>query len=93
MMRVRLRAALRTPEAELQPGAEIPLDNIKAKELIKAGKAVLAEQQEVWTHEQDMPDALRERAIQALAAADLAGGPNAVTARAAATAPFRKEAK
>ena len=89
MKRITLRAPYRTAEGDLQPRASFALEDFKADELIKAGKATVAEQQVVYTHEDEMPEAVREKALQALLAADLAGGINDVARRAAATAPFR----
>jgi len=90
MKRITLRAVYKTAEGDLQPGASFDLEDAKAEEFIKNGKAVLAEQQVVYTHEDVMPSGLREVALEALAAADAAGGINEQKARATATAPFRK---
>jgi len=91
--RVTLRAVLKTPEGDYQPNASLELDDVTAGRLIKTGKARLSELQKVYVHEDEMPAAERERALEALAVADAAGGINAQVARAAATAPYRKVAK
>jgi hypothetical protein len=90
MKRITLRAVYKTAEGDFQPGASIEVEDLKADQLVKAGKAVVAELQTIYTHEEDMPAPVREKALKAQQAADAAGGINDVAARAAATAPFRK---
>ncbi len=91
MKRVTLRSEYKTPEGNFQPGAVVPMEDVKAEELIRLGKGKLAPDQVVYTHQDEMSEKVREKALAALEAADAAGGINAVAARAAATAPFRKE--
>ncbi len=90
MKRITLRATYKTAEGDFQPGAALALEDFKADELIKAGKATLSEQQIIYTHEDEMPETVREKALEALGVADAAGGINAQVQRAAATARFRK---
>ena len=84
------RITLTTNLGEFQSGVDIELEDEKADALIKRGKAMLASQQTVYAHEDEMSDGARATAHKALAAADAAGTPREQQARAAATAPFRK---
>ncbi len=93
MKRVTLRATYKVAEGDFQPGATLALDDLKADVLIKAGKAILATEQTIYTHEDEMPAKMRARALEALRVADAAGGINQQVARAAATAPFREKSK
>lgn len=83
------RVLLRAQYKGWQPETTIEVESEIADSLIKNGQAVKGEA--VYSHEDEMTPELRAQAHKALAAAEAAGGANAVAARTAALESFRKK--
>jgi len=83
------RITLRSQYRGWQPETTIEVDQDAADMLVKNGQASKAEA--VYSHEDEMSPEVKAESHKALAAAEAAGGVNAVAARSAATELFRKK--
>ncbi len=84
------RVLLQSKYAEFEPGVTIDLEDEKAQALVKRAKAVLATEQTVYNHEDEMPEDVKKRAYREVEAATAAGDYRNVAARTAATAALKK---
>ena len=84
------RITLTARHGEFQAGVDVELEDEQAADLIKRGKATLAKQQVIYSHEDEMSPSVKEASQRALDAANAAGDFKEQQVRAQATAGFRK---